>query len=65
MKNKINKNYYHWDISKGDYYRDYESTLHYDNKLKMKKRLKGLTRILIFMGLFVAGLSFLAFYFFD
>jgi hypothetical protein len=63
-KDQINNNYYHWDISKGDYYRDYESTLRYEKKLKMRKKLKGLTRIFIYMGLFVTILSFLAFYFF-
>ena len=63
-KDQINNNYYHWDISKGDYYRDYESTLHYEKKLKMRKNLKGLTRIFIYMGIFVAVLGFLAFYFF-
>jgi hypothetical protein len=63
--NPTNKNYYQWDISKGDYHRDYESTLRFENKLKNKKKLKRLVRIFLFLGLFVTTLSFLAFYFFD
>jgi hypothetical protein len=63
-KDQLNKKYYQWDISKGDYFRDYESTLRYEKKLKMRRNLKGLTRVFIYMGIFVAVLGFLAFYFF-
>jgi hypothetical protein len=62
--NPINKKYYYWDISQGDYHRDYESTLQFEKKLKMKKRFRGLARIFLYMCIFIATLSFLAFYFF-
>jgi len=61
---QINKEYYNWDISKGDYHRDYESTLRYEKKLKTRKNIKGMARIFLYIGIFVTTLSFLAFYFF-
>ena len=50
----INHNYYKWNISSGDYYRSYESTESYAKKLAMKKRIKTLTKIFIYMGVSVS-----------
>jgi hypothetical protein len=47
----INHNYYKWTISSGDYYRDYESTQDYARKLALKKTIKRLSKIVLYMGL--------------
>jgi len=62
--NPIDKNYYNWDVSQGDYHRDFDEELEIEKKIKIKKRFRGMVRILFFLGIFVATLSFLAFYFF-
>jgi hypothetical protein len=60
MKNlSINHNYYNWNISSGDYYRDYESTESYDKKVANKKRIEKLTKIVLYMGMFFSLLIFL------
>jgi hypothetical protein len=50
----INHNYYNWNISSGDYYRDYESTEHYDKKIANKKKIEKLTKVSLYMGIFFA-----------
>ena len=55
----INHNYYNWNISSGDYYRDYESTESYDRKVTNKKRIGKLTKIAIYMGTFFSLLIIL------
>jgi uncharacterized membrane protein len=59
----INHNYYKWNISSGDYYRDYESTEQYAKKLAMKKKIKKLTKIFITMGISYSILTLSVSYF--
>ena len=55
----INHNYYDWNISSGDYYRDYESTERYDKKMANKKRIEKLSKIALYMGIFFSLLIIL------
>jgi len=47
----MNHNYYKWNITLGDYYRDYESTERYAKKIANKKRIEKFAKIFIYMSI--------------
>lgn len=59
-KEKQTPNYYNWSIEKGDYQRDKTATWRYQKKLIMKKRLKKIFLIVLYV-IVVSIVSYLFF----
>lgn len=47
----MDHNYYNWTINSGDYYRSYESTKGYARKLAVRKTVRKVSKIFIYMSL--------------
>jgi hypothetical protein len=61
MQKKIQNNYYQWDISKGDYKIDFESTLTYEKLLRRKILLRKFLRLSGIAGLTILIITVFAY----